>query len=103
MVDVLKKINDLRIKKGWSIYKLAEEAGLTQSTLSNMITRNSTPNIKTLEQICEAFGISLAEFFSENSESSDAEALTLITNYKSLCKRDQELIKNLINDMKKTK
>ncbi len=101
MVDVLKKINDLRIKKGWSIYKLAYEAGLTQSTLSNMIARNSVPSIKTLEQICDAFGISLAEFFTENDENSDAEALTLISNYKSLSSRDKCIINSLINEMKK--
>lgn len=100
MIDVLKKINELRIKKGWSIYKLADEAGITQSTLSNMIARNSTPSIKTLEQICEAFGITLAEFFTENTEISDIENLSLISNYKSLSKRDQEIIKNLINQMK---
>lgn len=65
-MDILEKINKLRLERGWSVYKLAEESGLTQSTIANMFSRKTMPSISTLTQICNAFGISLSEFFSDN-------------------------------------
>ncbi|MEG9430655.1 MAG: helix-turn-helix transcriptional regulator, partial [Christensenellaceae bacterium] len=68
MMDVLERINALRKERGWSIYRLADEAMLTQSTLSNMFTRKTMPSLYTLNQICEAFGITMSEFFNDGVE-----------------------------------
>lgn len=65
-MDINQKIKRLRDERGWSTYQLALEAGLTQSTLSSLLGGNSNPSIKTLECVCNAFGISLAEFFAES-------------------------------------
>ena len=35
-MDVLKKINKLRIDRNWSVYRLSVESGVSQSTLTNM-------------------------------------------------------------------
>ena len=61
-MDILEKITKLRLERGWSVYKLADEAGLTQSTVSNMFSRKTTPSISTLSQICDAFGLTLSQF-----------------------------------------
>ena len=45
-MTTLEKIDKLRVQRGWSIYKLS-----------------------TLRAICDAFEISLSEFFEEDSES----------------------------------
>lgn len=76
MTEVLEKIERLRKERGWSIYKLAEEACLGQSTISNMFTRKTLPSLFTLNQICEAFGITLSEFF-EEQENGDKETKIL--------------------------
>ena len=65
-MNVIKRINELREARGWSIYTLAMEAGVTQSTLSTMLARNTPPKLDTLECICKAFGMTLAQFFAEN-------------------------------------
>ena len=67
-MDINKKIEKLRFQRGWSMYELAQEAGITQSTLSSMIKRGNPPKIDTLECICEAFGITLAQFFTEDEQ-----------------------------------
>ena len=67
-MDVNKKIEKLRFQRGWSMYELAQEAGITQSTLSSMIKRGNPPKIDTLECICEAFGMTLAQFFTEDEQ-----------------------------------
>lgn len=63
MIDVLKRITDLRTLKGWSEYQLAEKSGLTQSTISSWYRKNMVPSIPSLEKICNAFDITLSQFF----------------------------------------
>ncbi len=78
-MDVIDRINELRNERGWSINYLAMEAMLTQSTLNNIFNRHSEPKISTLRSICDAFGITLAEFFSEEREADkDAELIRRI-------------------------
>lgn len=67
-MDINKKIEELRFQRGWSMYELAQEAGITQSTLTSMMKRGNPPKIDTLGCICEAFGITLAQFFMEDEE-----------------------------------
>ncbi len=74
-MDIISKIDKLRIERGWSVNRLAVEAGLTQSTLNNLFSRRNDPKISTLRAICEAFGITLSEFFSEENERSENDEL----------------------------
>ena len=67
-MDINRKIEKLRFQRGWSTYELAQEAGITQSTLTSMVKRGNPPKIDTLQSICEAFGITLAQFFIEDEQ-----------------------------------
>jgi len=53
-------------ERGWTDYRLLKEANLSHSTVTNMFNRNNAPTLPTLEAICRAFGITLAQFFAEN-------------------------------------
>lgn len=70
-MDILGKIDKLRKERGWSVNNLAMEAMLTQSTLNNLYARGAEPKLSTLRAICGAFGITLAEFFSDENEMPD--------------------------------
>lgn len=72
-MDILEKITSLRKARNWSEYQLAERSGLTQSTISSWYRKNMMPSIPSLERICNAFGISLSQFFLED----DAEPVIL--------------------------
>lgn len=65
-MDVLDKITKLRLERGWSEYQLSEESGLTQSTISSWYRKNMIPTIPSLCRICDAFGITLSQFFLED-------------------------------------
>ena len=67
-MDVQKRIRELMDIKGWSAYKLAKEAGLPQSTISHLFQRNNAPTYPTIEAICGAFGITMAQFFAEEGD-----------------------------------
>ena len=63
--DILGRIEQERLSRGWSEYALAENSGLTQSTISTWRRRNLQPNVASLEKICSGLGISLSQFFQE--------------------------------------
>ena len=65
-VDILNRLIRLQKQHGWSDYKIAKEAGLSPNTVSNIYRRNNTPSIATLEALCKAFGITMAQFFAED-------------------------------------
>lgn len=64
-MDVRSRIQYHMDKRQWSVYRLAKESGLSSKTLYNMFHRESEPEFATLELICQAFGLSLAQFFAE--------------------------------------
>lgn len=99
-MDILEKIDKLRIEKGWSLYKLAEESMLTQSTLSNMFIRKTQPTIATLTNICNGLNISLAEFFAEDTLSPSVEESILLEDYRQLTSKNQLAVKTLIKNLK---
>ena len=64
-MDVHKRLRHFLQERGWSEYRLSKECGLSESTLANIFRRNTLPSIDTLQAICSAFGITLAQFFAE--------------------------------------
>ena len=65
-MDTLERIKQLLAAQGWTKYKLAKESGLAQSTIINIFNHNTVPSIVTLEAICKAFNITLAQFFADD-------------------------------------
>ena len=68
MFDTLDRITQLREKRGWTQYRLAKDSGIPQSTLATMFSKGSSPSVDTIEHICDAFDITLVEFFDNTSE-----------------------------------
>ena len=67
-MDIHKKLKELMKNRGWSEYRLSKECGLSESTLANIFKRGTMPSISTLETICDAFGITLSQFFCEGEK-----------------------------------
>ena len=101
-MDILKRIIQLRDERNWTNYRLSDEAGLPYVTLTNMFSRGTQPSIATLTALCDAFGISLAQFFSDEKDdillSNDERQLVL--SFRALPKRSKIAIKNLIDELK---
>ena len=99
-MNILNKIDSLRLAKGWSIYKLAEESGVNQSTLANMFARNTLPSITTLSQLCEAFNVTLSQFFAEIDIDIENESnKELIKKFNLLNKKEKFAIMQLIETL----
>ena len=67
MNKVARKIDKMRSDRGWSTYKLSDESGVPQNTIRKWFNTDTYPHIPGLEKICEAFGITMADFFSEGN------------------------------------
>lgn len=98
-MDIVDKINALRIERGWSVNYLAMEAMLTQSTVNNIFMRHTEPKISTLRSICSAFGITLAEFFAEETDEKDDE---LLRRVKTLSDKEKQALLILLRSKNKT-
>ena len=59
------RIKELRERKGFTVNKLANLAGISQSYLRDVELGNKNPTVETLSYFCDALDISLQEFFSE--------------------------------------
>ena len=68
MKKILDKIVKMREARGWSEYQLSVEAGMLQSTISGWYTKGKSPTVPSLQKICDAFGITLSQLFSEEGE-----------------------------------
>lgn len=99
-MDVIKRISELTDERGWSTYKLAQKSGLSTSTIANIYRRNTIPSLATLETLCNAFGITLSQFFAENT---DAVPLTpeqknMFDKWANLTPSQKEIIEKIIQE-----
>ena len=98
MIDVLERIAVLQKERGWTTYRLAEEAAITQSTLTIMFLRKTLPSLTTLDHICMAFGITPEEFFKEDPASTTKDSM-MLSQYNRLSPRDKETVLVLIEHL----
>ena len=100
-MDTKARIKELMDERNWSIYELSKRSGLAQTTISNMWKRNTEPTIPSLRALCDGFGISLAEFFSEGNLSElSSEQREVLLYWSSLSPKHKELIIELMKSMK---
>lgn len=65
-MNVMERIDDLCRQHNMSKYRLSLITGISQSAFSKMARQQSTLSLETIQRICDALGISLAQFFSES-------------------------------------
>lgn len=68
-MDILKRIYELRVDRGWSEYQLAEASEISQSTISSWYRKDMLPSIGSLEKICKELGITMSQFFDDSNGS----------------------------------
>lgn len=66
-MDISKRITYFRTLKGYSVNKLANLSGISQSYLREVELGNKNPTVEILSLLCDTLGISLKEFFDEQT------------------------------------
>ena len=63
---VWERLKLFRTQKGFTVNRLANMAGLSQSHLRDIELGNKNPSVETLHIICQALGVSLKDFFNDD-------------------------------------
>lgn len=102
-MELYEKVEKIRIQKGIPVAKLNKAAGISHSTLSSWKYRQTTPKLETLDNICFALGISLAELLYDiDSDKLTGEEIELLSFWKILGKEQKKAIISTIKAMAKT-
>ena len=97
-MDAQKRIRELMEERNWTDYRLAKEANLSHSTVTNMFNRNNAPTLPTLEAVCRPFGITLAQFFAEGEEAQLTEdQQKLFSKWSTLTDRQKQILLELMD------
>lgn len=99
-MNVTQKIIQLAEARGWTEYRLVKESGLASSTIANIYHRNTIPSIPTLETLCNTFGITLSQFFSEdNMISLSIEQTQLLEHWAHISPTQRNIVLELLKNM----
>lgn len=96
------KIKNLRNSYKLTTQELADKVGVTRSQISKIETGVSMPSIEVLENICKAFKITLADFFSQddNPVALTPELKELLDHARELTPEQLEKLTEFIKTMK---
>ena len=100
-MNVTEQIEQILAQRGWSVYRLGKESGLSQSTLAHVFRKDSEPTISTLETICKALGMTLSQFFAEGDfVALTAEQRDILDKWATLTEEQKQLVLAMIANMK---
>ncbi len=91
-IVIANRIQELLDEREWSLYQLAKNSDVSYSTLYTIPERNTEPSIRTLSKICDGFGITIGEFFKENTSEdvNNRKEMQLLCMYRSFDKTDRQ-------------
>ena len=97
------RIAELCRKRGYTKYRLAQLTGITQTALGNMLNQKSMPTMANLEKICDAFEITIAQFFSDDESRLDLtkEQKEILEIWDGLDEKEREIFMTFIRSLKK--
>lgn len=92
------RILELCSKGGISRYQLSLRTGISQSALSDIIKKKNVPTVTTLEKICDAFGITIAQFFTDDDSipNLSEEQTELLQSWKGLKLEEKRVLKTFL-------
>lgn len=67
-MNTVARVKELISERNLSLHKLSILSGVAYSTLKNTEWRNGQLGVDTIEKICCALGISMADFFSDEAD-----------------------------------
>ena len=102
-MNLQSKIRALMEERGWTVYRLAKESGVSWSTIRNMFDRNTEPTVPTVEALCKGLGITLeALLLGEGFTALDDEQKDLLSKWSTLTAENKKIMITLLNKLSNT-
>lgn len=97
-MDIKQRIDELRIKKGWSLSRLALEIGVSDNTVYSWYNEKKyQPSGKTIEDICNVFNITLAEFYSDiDFDKLTSKEIVLLEAFRNVSDEDKQRVIEIV-------
>lgn len=97
-MDIKQRIDELRIKKGWSLSRLALEIGVSDNTVYSWYNEKKyQPSRKTTEDICNVFNITLAEFYSDiDFDKLTSKEIVLLEAFRNVSDEDKQRVIEIV-------
>ena len=96
MTDIGENISRKMKEQGLSQNRLAKLAGVSQPSISGILSDTKSPSVETIRLIADALGCSVAELLGETEESKpalSADARQLLSDYAALSPQGREYIR----------
>lgn len=97
-MDIGNLIKQFRTSKGYSVNKLANLSGISQSYLRDVELGKKNPTVETLSYVCDALNISLADFFNAYCNQEPSTNSLLLEIYR-LSPYERKLLETLLHSM----
>lgn len=81
-----RQIRELRVRRGWKQYELAEKVGMSRPAICNIEAGKRSLTLNTLKRFCEVFEIDISYFGIETDNFSDT--VDIISRLDTLFKSD---------------
>ena len=79
-------------ERGYTIYRLSSLSGIPTSTITSILKRNNAPTIPTLQKICQALDMTLAQFFSQGFDTLTPSQSEYLDEFTRLNPHERELV-----------
>lgn len=100
---VATRVKELCVKHKMTKYRLSQLTGMSQTALGNIMNTKSMPTVLTLEKICDAFSITMAQFFAGEGERPDLtqEQKEIIETWDKLGSEERRILLQFVRSLKK--
>ncbi len=100
-MDIGQRIREIRKANNQKLLNISQQTGLSQPFISEIERGIKVPSIETLEKICSALGITLAEFFADQDPELPPDIRQMIDVARKLTPLQRELIISVMKEMAK--
>ena len=100
MVDIVRKLENIRANRGLSVYKVTQLAEISQQTYYSWIKDNVMPSMTSLKKVCNVLGVEITDILTDDSDSLEFETLKSKWNMMTLSQKQsiRSIIDNYINN-----
>ncbi len=100
MVDIVKKLENIRTNRGLSVYKVTQLADISQQTYYSWIKENVMPSMTSLKKVCNVLGVEITDILTDDSDSLEFETLKSKWNMMTLSQKQSimSIIDNYISN-----
>ena len=100
--NISEQLRQLLSERGWSAYKLSRLAGLDSGSGRRYLSGRANPSLPSLMALCDAFGITLAQFFADDASAQlTCDQRLVLSAWTRLSSTNQKLLLELMHYLDK--